>query len=314
VAGATVAVVNPRSADGATGRRWDKTARLLHDGIGPFETVFTSGPEMATRVTRAALREGAALIVAVGGDGTLNEVTNGFFDESGHAVSPEAALGLLPAGTGGDFRRSVGIPLDTEAAVRILAGESRLVDVGKVTYRAHDGGQASRFFINVASCGVSGLVDRYVNRSTKRLGGKISFALASLRSLGEYRDRHIRLQLDGGAWEEMAITSLAVANGQYFGGGMWVAPKAALDDGIFDVTIWTGFGFRDFVFKSAQLYDGRHLRLPGVTTARARTVVAQSEEEVLLDLDGEQPGRLPATWEVIPRALRLRGIAGSPSR
>jgi YegS/Rv2252/BmrU family lipid kinase len=252
------------------------------------------------------------LIVAVGGDGTLNEVVNGFFEESGTPVAPEAELGLLPAGTGGDFRRSVGIPLETKGAVRVLAGKSRRVDIGKVTYRTLDGGQGSRFFINVASCGVSGLVDRYVNRSSKRLGGKISFALASLRALAEYRDRRIKLQLDDGPWQEMTITSLAVANGQYFGGGMWVAPKAALDDGIFDLTLWTGFGFRDFVFKSGQLYDGRHLQLSGVTTARARKVVATSEEEVLLDLDGEQPGQLPATWEVLPQALQLRGIELPP--
>ena len=87
---------------------------------------------------------------------------------------------------------------------------------------------------------------------------------------------------------------------------MWVAPKAALDDGIFEVTIWAGFGFRDFVFKSAQLYDGRHLQLPGVTTARARVVVAESDEEVLLDLDGEQPGWPPARWDILPRALRFK--------
>jgi diacylglycerol kinase (ATP) len=308
VSGATVAIVNPRSAEGATGRHWHKTASLLHDGVGPFETVFTSGPEMATRAARAALQAGADLIVAVGGDGTLNEVVNGFFDEQGVAVAPQASLGLLPAGTGGDFRRSVGIPLDTKGAVQVLAGESRLIDLGRVTYRTLDGGQAARLFVNVASCGVSGLVDRYVNRSSKRLGGKISFALASLRALAEYRDRRIRLQIDGGPWEERAITSLAVANGQYFGGGMWVAPQASLDDGIFDVTLWSGFGFRDFVFKAAQLYDGRHLKLPGVSTARARKLVAESGEEVLLDLDGEQPGMLPATWEVIPGALRLRGI------
>jgi YegS/Rv2252/BmrU family lipid kinase len=301
-----VVIVNPSSADGATGRRWHKTAGVLHDGVGPFEVVFTSSPLMATRATRAALREGAKLIIAVGGDGTLNEVVNGFFDENGQAMAPNAELGLLPAGTGGDFRRSAGIPLDLKEAVRVLAGPSRPIDLGRVSFQTPDGGRASRFFVNVASCGVSGLVDRYVERIGKRFGGKISFMLASLRALGAYRDQRVRLQIDEGPWQDMAITSLAVANGQYFGGGMWVAPKASLDDGIFDVTMWSGFGISDFVLKSAKLYDGTHLQLPGVTTARARRVVAESEGEVLLDLDGEQPGRLPATWEIVPRALHLR--------
>jgi diacylglycerol kinase (ATP) len=306
--GAVVAIVNPQSADGTTGRRWPRTANLLREGVGAFETVFTSGPDMATQATRAAVQAGASLVIAVGGDGTLNEVVNGFLDERGTALSAEAALGLLPAGTGGDFRRSVGIPADTRGAVRCLARACRQVDVGRLTYTTVDGGQGSRLFVNVASCGVSGLVDRYANRGSKRLGGKVSFVLASLRALSTYSDRRVRVRLDDGPTEEMAITSLAVANGQYFGGGMWVAPQAALDDGLLDVTVWSGFGFGAFVLRASRLYDGTHLTLPGVSNCRARKVVVESEEEVLLDVDGEQIGRVPATWEVLPGALRMQGI------
>ncbi len=314
--GAVVAIVNPQSADGSTGRRWPKTAHLLREGLGPFETVFTSGPDMATEATRAALRAGASFIVAVGGDGTLNEVVNGFFDETGTPIAPGADIGLLPAGTGGDFRRSVGLSADGKGAVRCLADRpARLIDVGRVTYTRAEGGRGSRFFLNVASCGVSGLVDRYANRGSKRFGGKVSFVLASLRALTVYRDRQVSLRLDDGPSEAMAITSLAVANGQYFGGGMWVAPKAELDDGLLDVTVWRGFGFQDFVLKASRLYDGTHLSLPGVSTYRARRVVAESEQEVLLDVDGEQVGILPVTWDILPGVLRMRGIstAGHPA-
>jgi YegS/Rv2252/BmrU family lipid kinase len=311
--GAIVAIVNPNSADGATGRRWPKTASLLREGIGAHETVFTSGPEMAISAARAAVRAGASLIIAVGGDGTLNEVINGFFDEDGAPIATEAAVGLIPAGTGGDFRRTAGIPVDTKGAVRCLARPRRRVDVGRLIYTTPGGGSGIRHFINVASCGVSGLVDRYANQGSKRLGGKISFVLASLRALSAYRDRRVRVRFDDGPTKEMAITSLAVANGQYFGGGMWVAPQGALDDGVLEVTIWSGFGVSDFVFKASRLYNGTHLALAGASAYRARKVVVESEQEVLLDVDGEQVGVLPATWQVLPGALRMQGVgADSP--
>ena len=200
MAGATVAIVNPRSADGATGRRWHKTASLLHDGVGPFETVFTSGPDMATRPPMPP-HEGASLIVAVGGDGTLNEVTNGFFDEAGQPVAPEAALGILPAGTG-DFRFAQ-VLSSIPRAVRVLAGASRLVDAA-----AGDLPDAQRW------AGVALLHQRCKLRG-ERSGGPLRQSLdqtarrKDLLCSGCFsarwwstRDRQTRLQPDGGPWEE----------------------------------------------------------------------------------------------------------------
>jgi diacylglycerol kinase family enzyme len=157
-----------------------------------------------------------------------------------------------------------------------------------------------------------------VNSSGKWLGGRVSFALGSARALASYRDQRIRLRLDGGELREVSITALAVANGQYFGGGMRVAPAALMDDGLFDVTLWKGFTLADFVFKSASLYSGSHLSLPGAESHRAKRVEAEpgstlgsargSEAEVvLIDLDGERPGRLPAVWQVLPGTLWLQG-------
>jgi YegS/Rv2252/BmrU family lipid kinase len=301
-----VAIVNPRSAGGATERGWPALHQRLSAAVGEVEVLFTDGPNAATRLAREALARGVTLVLSVGGDGTHNEVVNGFFDD-GRAVSPEAALAIIPAGTGGDLRRTFGWSASSREALERLPNTGRRrVDIGKVTYTAPDGSTAVRHFLNVASFGISGEVDSRVNASSKRLGGKVSFALASLGAFASYRDRRVRLSLDDQPLREAQITTVAVCNGQYFGGGMRVSPTALIDDGQFDLTIWSGFKMTDFIRFNRRIYDGTHVTLPGTSTARLRKLRAESDENVLLDLDGEQPGRLPATFEVVPQALWLR--------
>lgn len=306
-------VVNPASDNGATGRRFDAIARVVQEELGGFEHAFTERPMHAARLARQALRDGAELVVAVGGDGTLNEVVNGFFEEAQgpeernrRSIRPEAALGLIPRGTGGDFRKTLGLGTDLREAVRRLKGTPRAVDVGLCQYISHEGKAEERYFINIASFGVSGAVDREVNKGTgKWLGGSLAFQLASAKALLGYSDRPVTLSLDGGAKEAMAITCVAVANGRFFGGGMQVAPAARPDDGRFQITVWRGFGLADFIFKKRAIYQGTHLAFAGTTAREAVRLKAESEVEVLLDIDGEAPGRLPATFEILPGAVRL---------
>jgi len=302
----TFLVVNPESAGGTTGRRWPEiraeVLRALGDGA---EHAFTERPMHAAALTAEALRSGFRRIVAVGGDGTLNEVVNGFF-QAGSPVPPDACLALVPRGTGGDFRRTFGLNGSLRETCARLTGDVRPLDVGRVRFTRTDGTPGERYFVNVASFGVSGQVDRAVNASSKVLGGKVSFFLASVRTLVGWRDQTVRIRVDGGPEETLAITTLAVANGQYFGGGMRVAPEADPSDGQLDVTIWSGYHLKDFALKSASVYDGRHVRWAGTRTLRCRRLEATSDEEVLLDVDGEQPGRLPATFEVLAGALRIQ--------
>ena len=306
---APVAVVNPKAAGGATGRQWPRLAKLIGTTLGQFTPVFTARRGDGITLARQAIEDGAELVVSVGGDGTHNEVLNGLFDAEG-LRNPRARMAVVPAGTGGDLRRSLGLSEKQREVTEGLGSGPRCIDVGRLEFTADDGAPGTRFFLNVSSCGVSGKVVEVVNSSGKWLGGKLSFAIGSARALAGYRDQPIRLRLDGGPPRDLSITALAVANGQYFGGGMRVAPAAEMDDGVFDVTIWKGFTLADFVLKSASLYSGSHLSLPGVESHRARRVEADSPEVVLIDLDGERPGRLPAVWQVLPAALWLQG-AGS---
>jgi YegS/Rv2252/BmrU family lipid kinase len=311
--GETVVIINPRSAGGKTEGRWPRYRELIHEAYGPFEAVLTSGPGDATRQTRAALQRGASLVVAMGGDGTINEVVNGFFSEDPDAprsLAPQAAFAVLPAGTGGDFVKSLTLPRDLEQAADALRkSTSRAIDVGRLRYVGSDGRPALRHFINIASFGLSGLVVKLVNDGSKALGGRLSFATATLRAGFQYKNARVRLSLDDRPPLEGKIYLVAVSNGRYFGGGMLIAPDAALDDGQFDVAILGDFHVGELILHGLDIYSGKHLALDKVRVERARRVVAEPVDgtEVLIDLDGEQPGRLPATFELLPSALQVRG-------
>ncbi|HTB89452.1 MAG TPA: diacylglycerol kinase family protein [Steroidobacteraceae bacterium] len=298
-------ILNPASAAGATGRRWDRIARLLRSSLGDFEHAVTQKPGEATTLARAALREGFEMVVSVGGDGTLNEVVGGFFEAS-VAVVPEAVLGVVALGTGCDFGRTID-QTDLESACARLGGhETRPIDVGVARFTGHDGATTSRIFINVASFGCGGLVSHLVSPRLKAVSGKLAFTLATLRALAVYRDQVVTLEFDDLPPRSIAITNCALGNGRFFGAGMQVAPAAQLDDGELDVTIWSGFRLMDFIQKRHTLYDGSHVREPGAQVLRCRRAIATSESTVLLELDGESVGRLPAQLEVLAGAVRLK--------
>jgi len=302
-------IVNPASAAGRTGRHFDRIARAVTAAVGDFEAVFTKRGGEAKDLARDAARAGRGerLVVAVGGDGTASEVVDGLL-EDGRPIDPEVLFGCIPRGTGGDLRRSLGWADSPESAAHALAvGLTVACDVGRVEFVGHDGRDQHRQFVNVSSFGISGRVVRELGHH-KWMGGKLSYMLASARSLLGYRDQAIRWRRDGGPWNEDSVTAFCVCNGRYFGGGMVVAPDARMDDGLFDVTIWKGLGFGDFVRKRHMLYDGSHVRLPNTRCVRARIVEAEplGGAEVLLDVDGEQPGRLPARFSIWPGALRIR--------
>ncbi|HXP63958.1 MAG TPA: diacylglycerol kinase family protein [Steroidobacteraceae bacterium] len=301
----SLVIVNPSSAAGATGRRWNRIAKFLRLSLGDFQHAFTSAPDEATALSRAALRKGYEMIVAVGGDGTLNEVAAGFF-EGATAVAPEAVLGVIAVGTGSDFGRTLG-QTDLESACAALGGRAtRAIDVGLAHFTSHEGAPATRIFMNVASFGVGALVARLVNPGLKSLSGRVAFTLATLRALAVYEAPSIVVQFDDAPARSLAITNCAFGNGRFFGAGMQVAPAAELDDGEFDVTIWAGFGLKDFIAKRHTLYDGSHVRLPGTQTLRVRRAMATSGSTVLLEIDGESVGRLPVQLEILPLAIRLK--------
>ncbi len=303
-------IVNPVSANGRTGRHFDAIARAVREAVGEFGWAFTRRRGDGAVLAREAVGAGSRLVVAVGGDGTASEVVDGI----AVAGEPEVRFGFIPRGTGGDLKRSLGTPLDTPGAARALRGGERICDLGRVEFLGHDGRPAVRHFANVAGFGVDGRVVEVVDGTSKALGGRVAFQIGAARALLGWRDQKVGWRVDGGPWVEEAVTSIAICNGRYFGGGMMVAPDAEMDDGLFDVTVWRGLGVVDFVLRRHMLYDGSHVRLPNTRTLRARVVEAEpvGAERVLLEVDGEAPGTLPARFTILPGALRLKVPGESP--
>lgn len=302
----SVAVVNPRAGGYRVKRRWQRLQRLIDGHFGPVQAQFTSRPGEATHLAREAIRAGAERIVVVGGDGTINEAVNGFVDEAGESIlNPAVTLAVCPVGTGCDFARSIGfagVPLD----VALQRSSERPIDLGRVEFVGRDGRNVVRHFLNISSFGASGTVVQKVNQTRKLFGSRLSFVIGTLRGMAAYANQRVRLQLDAGPEQDVLVNTVAVANGRYFGGSMKVAPEARLNDGLFDVVRMGDIGVGTFVRHGHLIYKGRHLTLPQMRCTRAARVVATPVDgQVLLDLDGEQPGRLPATFEVRASAIKL---------
>mgnify|MGYP003393326187 CR=1 FL=1 len=303
----TFVVVNPAAADGRAGKHWPKISRELAAAIGNFDSALSTKAGDATTLVRSAIANGAKSVIAVGGDGTVNEAVNGLCN--GEAPGSDINFGFVMYGTGGDFRRSFDIPKGVSAAIeRLKSGRTKVIDLGRLSYTAPNGIPAQRWFNNISSFGFSGEVVRAVNaaRFSKLLGGKFSFFWNSILELRKYQGCKVDITIDGNTVSENVCTA-AVCNGRFFGGGMMMAPNAVLDDGSFDVVVVR----QDpplTIFDMRLLYSGAHLKHPNVKVYRGKKVEAKplSNVPIYLDVEGEAPGSLPATFEVVPRALRVR--------
>ncbi len=297
-------IVNPASAGSSTQGSWPAMASDLATHFGAFNCAFTAAPGDGRVLAARGAAEGRRLIIACGGDGTISEVANGIL-ESGK----DAELGILPSGTGGDFRRTLAIPARAADAARILRlGRARRIDVGRVTYLNRVGAEENRYLLGVASVGMSTDIIRRV-KEAGRLKGRLSFAAAGARTTIALPKTEVVVQLDGGPPRRLTVANFCVANARYFGGGMKVAPDALLDDGRFDVVSIGDLSALKILANAHKLYRGTHLDMDEVNTARAKVVIVQpahNNQKVMIEIDGELPGRLPATFEILPKALRVR--------
>ncbi len=284
-------VVNPHSANGATRRLFLDAEPLIRSALPAMRYAFTTAPMHAAELAERAALDGADVVVAVGGDGTLNEVVGGLL-ASGRTA--ETSLAMLPSGTGGDFRRVAGFPREPERIARYLVeAERRAIDWGMLEFVDPNGRERQRPFLNIASLGISGVVDKFVNSTSKALGGRVSFLVGTVRGMLNYKNVPIRVTVDGMPFFDGPTNLVAIANGQYFGGGMRVAPDARLDDGLFDVVVFEDLTKLEFLGLASVIYDGRHLGRPKVRVTRGTVVQVEAVGDALIDLDGEQVGRAP---------------------
>ena len=294
-------IVNPVAGAHSTHRKWPGISRLLkHIGLS-FDSEYTEGVGHAIEIARAAATDGYQYLVAVGGDGTVNEVANGILYSPG---SGNTILGIISTGTGSDFMRSVGIPRDYTSACSFLTGSRRLlIDVGVVEYKSK-GQSSQRLFVNAAGVGFDAAIVAATEHVPKYFGGTIPYLTGLLRSLFSYRNKPVVLSV-GSKVETTRICSVAVANGAYYGGGMHIAPQAELDDNLLDVVIIGDTGKFELLKALPMVYKGTHITHPKVRVERATRIAIESSERILVQADGELLGEGPASFWLMPAALNI---------
>jgi len=266
-----------------------------------FDHEFTEGVGHAIELAKTAVADGYRYLVAVGGDGTVNEIANGILDSG---VASDMALGVVSTGTGSDFARSVGIPRHYINACSCLTSPRKLlIDVGVVEYR-RKGEPSRRFFVNAAGTGFDAVVVEATERLPKYLGGTIPYVAGLLRTLLSYRNKPVVLSV-GERVETARILSVEVANGSYIGGGMHLAPEASLNDSLLDVVVIGDIGKFDLLKSLYMVYKGTHGNHPKVSMAKATKITVESQERVLVYADGELLGEGPASFWLVPAALSI---------
>jgi diacylglycerol kinase (ATP) len=303
----TVVIVNPQSRSGRTGERIAELRQLLLEHVGVFDFALTTGPGDATLLTQRALDAGAERILVAGGDGTVNEVVNGLLSAE-RERRPE--LGLLPLGTGRDFARTLQLGSDLGRILgNVAAGSRRRVDAGRVTCRDHNGREVSRCFLNIASIGLTAVSVRWLEERGKQgKRGKLSYVASGLVGMATYAAPRVVVRAEGVVVHDGRLSIAAVANGQYFGGGMRVAPAARIDDCAFDLVIVPKLPLLRQLREFPRLMRGRHVDEPEVRVVRTQLVEAESHSEVWVEADGEPIGLLPARVELLEGAITLCGV------
>jgi diacylglycerol kinase (ATP) len=308
--GPLVVIANPRAGRGKVGARLAGIERILTDAGLAYRIVRTTHPGHATEAARDALGRGERYLVAAGGDGTVHEVLNGMLADD-QPIAGDAVLGVVAAGSGCDFVRSFGLPGDAVQAARHLAGDRvRSIDVGKVTFSpgAGDGSapgsaEVTRYFANIAEAGLGGAVVARASGLPAFLGGARYFCGFWL-TLPGFGPRTIRLDADGQAFEGRAF-NVVVANCRFYGGGMQISPKSEPADGALEVLVMAG-PKADAFTTLPKVYRGTHLPHRNIAELRASRVRVEADPPLPIEADGEILGTTPATFEVIPGAIRLK--------
>jgi YegS/Rv2252/BmrU family lipid kinase len=299
-----IAIVNPNAGKGKGSRDWDLILKHLKNKGLDCGELFTEAKGDAIFLASKALKDGFRKIIAVGGDGTLNEVLNGVF-ASEACPSTDVTLALIPVGTGNDWGRMFGIPSDYEKAAGIIAeGKKMLHDTGIVSYQNGDKIQ-ERYFINIAGLGFESVVVKRTNYQKDRgHGGKAIYFYNLLMSLLSYKNTQAEIIIDG-VRKNSRVFSINVGNGRYCGGGMRQTPDALPDDGLLDVTVINGIGKIEIIRNLNILYDGTILSHPKIDGYKCRNLKVSSDSMLWVEADGESLGHTPAEFSIIPASINI---------
>jgi diacylglycerol kinase (ATP) len=300
-----LAIVNPTSGGYSTGREWPSISAYLKDRGYLFDQVLTESRDHATRLASEASCDGYETLIAVGGDGTINEVVNGIFN-AGFARS--VSLGVISAGTTCSFARSLGISSNhLRSCDSILNGEKTPVDIGTVGYSV-EGRRLQRYFVNEADVGLGATIVEASRRITNYFGRKINYlphVIGGVTSLLSYKNKCVNIRTEDGSEDIHDCAMVVIANGDHFGGGMRMAPDARPSDGFLDMVIFGDMDKSELLKVWPMTYRGRHVSHHKVKLLKIKNVTIQCEEKILVETDGELIGEGPVSFSVLPSALKV---------
>lgn len=300
-------IINPASAGGKTAKRTTKIINKFNRYFGNnYFLVTTEKPFDGEKLARRAISQGCELIIAVGGDGTLQEIINGFFSK-GELTNPNCCLGIINSGTGQGLAQSLNLPADMDKQFQIIKeGQSIKIDVGCVKFQNKTITFDKRIFVNEFQLGIGGTVVQRVENRKKRFGGTITFGITALTTLFQYKSRAIKISIDNWMEMEKAVIGIIVANGVFTGGGMHIAPYAKLNDGWLEVVVIHDQSIPERLWNFPTIYQGNHLKREKFDHYRAKSIQLYGQPDVLLAADGELFGSLPCTINVVPNIIPIK--------
>ncbi|HDS02378.1 MAG TPA: diacylglycerol kinase family lipid kinase [Firmicutes bacterium] len=301
-----LALINPHAGSEKGLRHWDRIERLLTEAGVEAVPLFTGYRMHAAELCENAVKEGWRKILAVGGDGTLNETVNGLFRQN--EVSPaDVTIGLFQVGTGNDWARTAEYPLAYEKMAECLAkGKTFYQDVGVVTYgEGHQ--KKERYFVNIAGFGFDAWVAEKTNRAKDRgKGGRLAYLSGLLTGLASYKAVSVSLMTDG-ATQKVDLFSLGIGIGKYNGGGMKQLPDAVMDDGLFDIVLYKKMSFWQLISGIKRLYRGELAEHPKIEYRRAASAKLGQAPGLFCECDGESVGYGPFAIRIIQKGLKIVG-------
>jgi len=295
-------VINPASAGGKTGESKEKIIRELKNQIGNnFDLTVTRAKTDATTITREAITNGCGVVVAVGGDGTVNEVANGFFD-NGKIINPDVKLGIISFGTGQGFAHSIGLLADFSTQIKIIKNDkARLIDVGKIHFENNN---LSKYFVNEFQLGIGGTLNKNISRLTKKLLGKYAFGFEAVKTLMHYQANELQMIINEKVFIEKII-GIVISNGAFTGGGMRLTPFALTNDGLLDVLLIKDMSLTDRYISFSKVYSAKHIDLEAFQLFKTKKIEFRYKNGLAVSSDGELITDKCVSAEVIPSALKV---------
>jgi diacylglycerol kinase (ATP) len=299
-------IANPASAGGKTGKKLHKIIKLIDKYFSyRYKLNLTSRPRDATNLSRKAAKEDFDTIIVIGGDGTIQEIVNGFYEHD-KLINPHIKLGIINCGTGCGLSQSLNLPCKTEEQLQIIyQGYTSSIDIGKAIYNNGEIRPETRYFVNELQLGIGSTVVNKVQTKQKKLGGFLAFGLTAALTIFSQKDHEMTLAIDSQLRFNRKFLGIVIANGAYTGGGMNLAPQAQLNDGYFDILLIHAQSIPQRLKNFPRIYFGKHINLSQFSYGRARKIKIDSSDNILLEADGELLGHLPCSVEILPAAIRI---------